>query len=468
MKGAALDYDIIAGLNAEFMPKSSQVKLTKKTELELDLLALMTHQDAHGEETYPDDFLNNGLRSNEIKMRELRRLHLGGSIRANHNLRKKGGQEHFRFIDLFAGIGGFRLAGDSAGGKCLFTSEKDRFARISYFINFGEVPFGDITILANPDNIGKIPDHDVLCGGFPCQAFSISGDRLGFADPRGALFFNIIDILKNKINSGNPVKVVFLENVRNFEKHDGEKTFKRVRDELDSLGYSVTWAVLNSGNLGAATTRERIYIVAILNEKFPDRNVSEFKVAFAKLKHLKPNPKFLKDHFLDKLSDKEAEDYIIPEERIMTDKTLLEERDLSAAQNNRAQPIQIGCIGKNGDSRMGRQGERIYSVHGQAITFSAYGGGLAARTGAYRTISKAGEEQIRKLTPSECAKIMGFFRTKSDGEIKGMDVKALREEGLSDWQLYKQFGNSVVVPTVEKIYRLIADHLFPEKLSLSE
>lgn len=451
------------------MPKTSQVELSKRTELELDLLALMTHQDAHGVKTYPDNFINNCPTSHEIQKRELRRLHLGGGIRANYNLRKKGGQEHFKFIDLFAGIGGFRLAGDSAGGKCLFTSEKDKFARISYFINYGEVPFGDITILANSDNVGKIPDHDVLCGGFPCQAFSISGDRLGFADPRGSLFFNIIDILKNKINSGNPVKVVFLENVRNFEKHDSEKTFKRVQDELVRLGYSVNWAVLNSGNFGAATTRERIYIVAIRDENFPDVNVvSDFKAAFAKLKKLKPDPKFLKDHYLDKLSDKEAESYIIPEDRIMTDMNQLEERDLIAAQNNRAQPIQIGCIGKKGDSRMGRQGERIYSIHGQAITFSAYGGGLAARTGAYRTISKTGATQIRKLTPSECAKIMGFFRTKSDGQIKPMDVKALREQGLSDWQLYKQFGNSVVVPTVEKIYRLIADHLFPEKLSLPE
>jgi DNA (cytosine-5)-methyltransferase 1 len=449
------------------MPKLESKPLIKRTDAEMDAFAAVTHKRSHPR-LYQNPAKPADLGITKGALAEIRSIVHKSSLRNDHPLRKETRKERFTFIDLFAGIGGFRLAGDNSGGKCIFTSEKDKFARISYYKNFGELPFGDITILANTENVAKIPDHDVLCGGFPCQAFSISGDQLGFADPRGSLFFNIIDIIKNKISSDNPVKVVFLENVRNFEKHDGEKTFKIVQDELDSLGYSVTWAVLNSGNFGAATTRERIYIVAILDENFPDRNVSDFKAAFAELKILKPDPKFLKDHYLEKLSDKEAEPYIIPEVRIMTDKNQLEERDLIAANNNRAQPVQIGCIGKKGDSRMGRQGERIYSIHGQAITFSAYGGGLAARTGAYRTISKTGETQIRKLTPSECAKIMGFFRTKSDGEIKSMDVNALREHGLSDWQLYKQFGNSVVVPTVEKIYRLIADHLFPEKLSIPE
>jgi DNA (cytosine-5)-methyltransferase 1 len=305
----------------------------------------------------------------------------------------------------------------------------------------------------------------VLCGGFPCQAFSISGDQLGFDDPRGSLFFNILDILRSKINTVNPVKVVFLENVRNFKKHNKGRTFKRVQDELKLLRYSVNSVVLNSGNLGAATTRERIYIVAILDEQFSPKSVSDFKSDFDKLETVEPHPKFLKEHYLDKLSDEEAEAYIIPADRIMTDNIHLEERDLAAAKNNRAQPIQISCIGKKQDPRMGRQGERIYSVHGQAITFSAYGGGLAARTGAYRTQSNHSEMHIRKLTPIECSRIMGFHRTTAGREIKAMNITALREHGLSDWQLYKQFGNSVVVPTVEKIYRLIAKHLFPTQLS---
>lgn len=450
------------------MPKSEPKPLIKWTNDELDAFAAVSHQRSHPSlykhSAKPGDF---GITRG--KLAEVRSIVHKSSLRDNHPLRKETRKEpRFTFIDLFAGIGGFRLAGDNSGGKCIFTSEKDKFARISYYKNFGELPFGDITILANTENVGKIPDHDVLCGGFPCQAFSISGDQLGFEDPRGSLFFNILDILGSKINTDNPVKVVFLENVRNFEKHDKGRTFEKVVKELNLLRYSVNSVVLNSGNLGAATTRERIYIVAILDEKFSAENVSDFKSNFDRLETVKPHPKFLKEHYLDYLSDEEAEAYIIPADRIMTDNKQLEERDLTAAKNELAQPIQIGCIGKKQDSRMGRQGERIYSIHGQAITFSAYGGGLAARTGAYRTISKTGATQIRKLTPSECAKIMGFFRTKSDGQIKPMDVKALREQGLSDWQLYKQFGNSVVVPTVEKIYRLIADHLFPEKLSLPE
>ncbi len=428
---------------------------------DLDLLALHTHQHRHGPILYPDDFLS-GYDSYKDTSHRALRIKLKAAVKRKHALKRKVRMPLFTFIDLFAGIGGFRLAGENSRGKCVFTSEKDKYARISYYVNFGEVPFGDITVLANSENISKIPDHDVLCGGFPCQAFSISGNRLGFTEDRGKLFFNITDILRKKKELGQPVKVVFLENVRNFEKHDGGKTHERVFKELSQLGYSVFSVVLNSGQLGAATKRERIYIVAAYDEAFTIQQILEFGSAFKSLKHAAAEPKFLKDCIDGSLSDKEFEMYAINPDRVMTDKEELRKNDDAEKSCPKPRPLQIGVIGKKGDPRMGRQGERIYSTHGHAITFSAYGGGLAARTGAYLIQTADGTKRVRTLTPKECARVMGFERKKGKNS-KAMDVNTIAAEGLSDWQLYKQFGNSVVVQTVEIIFKLINHHFFTEK-----
>lgn len=425
---------------------------------DLDLLALHTHQHRHGHILYPEDFLS-GYDNFKDTCHQALRLKLKESGKQKHALKRKVRMPLFTFIDLFAGIGGFRLAGENSRGKCVFTSEKDKYARISYYVNFGEVPFGDITILANKENVSKIPHHDVLCGGFPCQAFSISGNRLGFTEDRGKLFFNITDILRNKKEFGQPVKVVFLENVRNFENHDDGRTYQRVYDELSALGYSVFSVVLNAGQLGAATKRERIYIVAVYNEEFTERQIRKFESDFKKLKDVSHDPKFLKDCIDTCLSDKDFERYAIDPDRIMTDNAELREKDEAAQSRPKPRPLQIGVIGKKNDPRMGRQGERIYSTHGHTITFSAYGGGLAARTGAYLIQSANGTKRVRTLTPKECARVMGFERKKGK-KTNEMDVGTIAAEGLSDWQLYKQFGNSVVVQTVEIIFKLISRHFF--------
>ena len=128
---------------------------------------------------------------------------------------------NYKFIDLFAGLGGFRLALESLGAQCVYSSEWDTPAQEVYSSNFGELPDGDITKV----NESEVPDHDILCAGFPCQAFSISGKRLGFEDSRGTLFFDVARIIKEK----RP-KVVFLENVRNFASHDGGKTLQVVQN----------------------------------------------------------------------------------------------------------------------------------------------------------------------------------------------------------------------------------------------
>lgn len=441
------------------MPKREPKPLIKRTDAELDAFAAVTHRRSHPG-IYQNSAKPSDFRIAKGDLAEIRSFVRKSSLRKDYPLRKEFRKDpRFTFIDLFAGIGGFRLAGENSGGKCIFTSEKDKFARISYFQNFGDLPYGDINLLTSPSRIAEIPHHDVLCGGFPCQAFSISGNQLGFKDERGTLFFRIRDILEHHFELGQPVKVVFLENVRNFKNHGKPKnsTFTAVKGELERLGYTVFDVVLNSGHHGASTKRERIYIVAIQTSLSSSKTITAFETEFLALeKQISPGPP-VKSH-LEQLSDESSRNYIIPKNRIVTKACDMLALDESANFALKAEPVQIGQIGKEGDTRKGRQGERIYSIHGHAITFSAYGGGLAARTGAYLI-----NGNVRKLTPVECAKIMGFYRESEHGKIRSMDIKKLNDMGLSDWQLYKQFGNSVVVPTVEKIYKLIATHFFPVK-----
>jgi len=161
----------------------------------------------------------------------------------------------FRMIDLFAGIGGIRLAFDSVGGRTVFASEWDSEAQDTYEANFGHRPEGDIEKV-NPK---QIPDHDVLLAGFPCQPFSIIGGRKGFADTRGTLFFNIEEILRVKRPSA-----ILLENVKQFKTHDGGRTFKTVVKKLTDLGYFTHTAILNALNYGVCQKRERTFIVGFL------------------------------------------------------------------------------------------------------------------------------------------------------------------------------------------------------------
>lgn len=160
--------------------------------------------------------------------------------------------KQFRFIDLFAGIGGIRLALETAGGKCVFSSEWDEEAASSYEAFFGEKPFGDITKIPSQD----IPQHEILAGGFPCQAFSIMGDKKGFADTRGTLFFEVERILRDKEPKG-----FILENVKNLVSHDGKRTFRVILEKLKSLKYHVHWKVLNALDYNLPQKRERVVIV---------------------------------------------------------------------------------------------------------------------------------------------------------------------------------------------------------------
>ncbi len=158
----------------------------------------------------------------------------------------------YKFIDLFAGIGGFHYALKSFGAECVFASEIDEKASLVYEQNHGLKPFGDITQIDEKD----IPKHDILCAGFPCQAFSISGKQKGFEDTRGTLFFDIARIVKE-----HQPKIVFLENVKNFVKHDKGNTLKIIQNTLENLGYVFFYKVLNTSDFGLPQNRERVYMI---------------------------------------------------------------------------------------------------------------------------------------------------------------------------------------------------------------
>jgi DNA (cytosine-5)-methyltransferase 1 len=314
----------------------------------------------------------------------------------------------FKFIDLFAGLGGFRVALSSFGGECVFSSEIDSNAQKVYAMNFNETPAGDITKI----NENIIPDHDVLCAGFPCQAFSVSGKRLGFEDARGTLFFDVARIVKAK-----KPKILFLENVKNFVTHDAGKTFSVVKNTLEDLGYNVFHQVLCSSDYGVPQSRERIYIMAFRS----DLNVRDFKFP-------KPMQNFIT-----------VKDILIPLAANEIQKLQIVRDDISFYRDENAvtkisRPFQIGKINKGG------QGERIYSIHAQGITLSAHGGGAAAKTGAYLV-----NGIIRKLHPLECLKMQGF----------PSDYQLLANSNIS----YKQLGNSVSVPVLKEIFKEVVNHL---------
>lgn len=313
----------------------------------------------------------------------------------------------YKYIDLFAGIGGFHLAMSNFGAQCVFASEWDRFASKVYETNFGIKPFGDITKIKEED----IPVHDILCAGFPCQAFSISGKQKGFEDTRGTLFFDIARIIRY-----HKPKIVFLENVKNLEKHDKGQTFKIIKATLEELGYNVNYKVLNASDFGLPQNRERIFIVCFRD----DLDVKDFEFP-------KPSGKSVS---LSEVLEQNPQAKIITRPDTVIYKTFEPSEDMFGEIELPNKPIQIGIVNKGG------QGERIYSTYGHACTLSAYGGGVGSKTGIYNV-----NGVLRKLSPRECARLQGF----PDSYIIDQ----------SQSQAYKQFGNSVAVNVLKEIIKQI-------------
>ena len=315
-------------------------------------------------------------------------------------------KQKFKFIDLFAGIGGFRLALQNLGGKCVFTSEWDKYSKKTYEANFGEVPFGDITL---PETKNYIPDgFDVLCAGFPCQSFSIAGKRGGFEDTRGTLFFDVAEIIKKK-----QPKAFFLENVKGLRSHDKGKTLKTILTTLrNDLGYSVSEPqIINAKEFGVPHNRERIFIVGFRN----DLGIKDFSYPKATDKN------------------KTLEDILEKEE--VSVKYYLSTTYVDTLRNHKARHASKGngfgyeIIPNDGTANavvcggMGR--ERNLILDNKLTNFKP----------VTKITGEVNKEGIRKMTPREWARLQGFPE----------EFKII----VSDAQAYKQFGNSVAIPAIQ-------------------
>jgi DNA (cytosine-5)-methyltransferase 1 len=319
---------------------------------------------------------------------------------------------NFTFIDLFAGIGGFRIPIQSLGGKCIFTSEYNLHAQRAYELNFGEVPFGDITTL----DLDTVPKHDLLTAGFPCQPFSISGKMKGFEDTRGTLIYYVFQIIE-KLQP----KVVLLENVKHLIHHDNGNTLKIILKDLEELGYVVSWKLLNASDFGVPQNRERIIIIGHKEKKFD----------FNKIETL-PKP-ILKD-FLDEGANFEYLD----EPYTLIDSPKKQESGLVFI-GYRNKKIRIAGVrpGTENLSRVHKQPNRIYSTDGIHPALPSQE--TSGRFWIYHNNS------VRKLTIHECYRIMGFpeIFTKLNNTSES----------------YRQIGNSVCVPMIEAIVKQIKTQL---------
>lgn len=305
------------------------------------------------------------------------------------------------FIDLFCGIGGFRLALESVGAKCVFSCDKDRQARQTYQANFKEEPAGDITKI----EASAIPDFNILCAGFPCQPFSIAGKQRGFKDTRGTLFFEIARIIKVK-----QPEVIFLENVANLARHDNGNTLKVITDTLEDLGYDIHYQILNAAHYGVAQIRKRIYFICF-------RKDLHVEFSF-------PEPTY-KDVAVEDFLDSQVDDRYYLDKKIFT----FYKADTSIRQLD---TYRIGYAGTPG------QGRRLYSIKGCTPTFVVSSRGPCKNTESYYINGK-----VRTLSSNEARRIMGFpenfiFPVKED-------------------RIYQQLGNSVAVPVVKVIAEKIME-----------
>lgn len=321
----------------------------------------------------------------------------------------------FTFIDLFAGIGGMRLAFESLGGKCVFSSENNKFCQETYFKNFGEMPEGDITIIDEKD----IPDHDILVAGFPCQPFSIAGVSKkislgrahGFLDQtQGTLFFDITRILKEK----RP-KAFLLENVKNLQSHDKKRTFRVIKETLENLGYKLYYKVVD-GKYYVPQHRERIFIVGMDKMIYGDEEIFTFPER-TDFNH----------------SVKEILDNNVNEKYTLSDKLWQYLKDYADKHREKGNGFGFGLVDMDGITR----------------TLSA----RYYKDGSEILIPQNGKNP-RRLTPRECARLQGFPE----------DFKIV----VSDTQAYKQFGNSVVVPAVEGVAKQLILAMNIQQVEITE
>lgn len=308
----------------------------------------------------------------------------------------------FTFIDLFAGMGGFRLAMQKQGGKCIFSSEWNKFAQKTYLANFGEMPFGDITKEITKRYIPR--DFDILCAGFPCQPFSIAGvskkkslgRETGFKDKtQGTLFFDVADII-----SRHRPKAFFLENVKNLVSHDKGNTFKIIKGTLEELNYSIHYLVMD-GQTYVPQHRERIMIVGFNRDIFDGKELFTFP-------EQKPATRTIRDIL----------DLTVDEKYTLSDKLWAYLQSYAEKHKAKGNGFGFGMANLNGISR----------------TLSA----RYYKDGSEILIPQGNGKNPRKLSPRECARLMGY-------------PDEYRLAQVSDVQAYRQCGNSVIVPLITAV-----------------
>lgn len=310
------------------------------------------------------------------------------------------------FIDLFAGIGGFRVALEQAGATCVFSSEIDKYALQVYKANFNEEASGNITAIKEQD----IPAHDVLCAGFPCQTFSDFGNRKGFKDPRGTLFFEIVRIAKH-----HKPKVVLLENVLGLTWHDGGNTFETIKYSLSEIGYNVHWQILDATMFGLPQMRKRIFIVAIRDDikkpfKFPEGTLTT---------------KTMKDIIESNVDA----NHFIAEERY--------EHVLDQKANGQCQYSHF-VIGPNDYAHTLLTSKYEHNLVVDTTKPTGKFHNVKAKTAAASRINK---QHVRRLTPREYGRLQGFPDT--------------FRMPVSNKQSYRLFGNAVAVPVVAAVFEEI-------------
>jgi len=317
-------------------------------------------------------------------------------------------------IDLFAGIGGIRLGFEGAGFKCVFSSEINKHCIETYKANFGEVPYGDITKL----DANIVPNHEVLTAGFPCQPFSICGHQKGFDDTRGTLFYDILRVLKAKKPSA-----VMLENVGHLKYHNKGKTLKTILRHLAELGYKVDWQVLNAKDFGVPQNRERIFIIGS-QKRFFD---------FDKLEKTHGRP-------IESILEESGNfEYLQPEEYTLIETPRRQKSGLVFVGYRNKSIRKVGVRpNTNHLSRAHKQPNRIYSAKGTHPTLTSQ-----EPTGRFFILHNG---RVRKLTITECFRLMGFPE-----HFKKVAPKA---------ELYKQAGNSVAVTLIEELAREIKRQFF--------
>lgn len=313
----------------------------------------------------------------------------------------------FSYIDLFCGMGGFRSALDQLGGMCVYSSEIDPDCRETYRRNFGDTPDGDIT----KADERKVPDHDLLCGGFPCQSFSIAGLKKGFADPRGTLFFDILRISRHK----RP-KALLLENVKHFSKHDNGETIGTVRRSLEEEGYRFSWAILNAKDFGVPQNRARTIMVASADREFD----------FSKISHPKKATR-IRDILQDPPTQiLEPEDYtILPQDQWKRQESGL----VFVGYRNREGRKRGVREDTSHLSRFHKQPNRIYHADGTHPT-------IPSQESAGRFWVYDGEI-VRRMSPNECLLTQGFPPSHL---LPDRDSKS-----------YRQIGNSVPPPMIKAV-----------------